>query len=77
MKNKIKQIMATVFEISPALIGDNASPETIDNWDSLRHMNLVTVLEEEFEVRFTDDQLIEMLNLDLIIFTLNDALAAK
>ena len=77
MKDKIKQIMASVFETPLEEIGDEASPETILNWDSLRHMNLVTVLEEEFSIRFTDDQITEMLNLDLVLFTVNEALSAK
>ncbi|NCI49077.1 acyl carrier protein [Sediminibacterium roseum] len=77
MKDKIKLIMASVFELSPDQIGDDASPDTILVWDSLRHMNLVTVLEEEFDIRLTDEQITEMLNLDLVVFTVNEVLAAK
>ena len=77
MKDKIKQVISTVFEISIEEVGDDASPETIVNWDSLRHMNLVTVLEEEFEIRLTDEQITELLNLDLIVLIVNEALSKK
>ena len=77
MKNKIKQLMSSVFEVRVELINDDASPETIDNWDSLRHMNLVTVLEEEFGIRLNDEQITEMMNLDLIIYIVNEILGTK
>ena len=72
MENKIKEIMAQVFNVPEASIDSLSSPDTIESWDSLRHMNLVTALEEEFNVRFTFDQISEMLNFSLIIEVLKE-----
>ncbi len=77
MKSKIKNIMASVFEVSVDDINDDSSPDTIENWDSLRHMNLITVLEEEFDIRFNDEQITEMMNFNLIIYTVNEVLGTK
>jgi acyl carrier protein len=77
MKSKIKNIMASVFEVSVDDINDESSPDTIENWDSLRHMNLITVLEEEFDIRFNDEQITEMMNFNLIIYTVNEVLGTK
>ena len=70
MKNKledrIKNIMSAVFEIPEEQIKDNSSPDTIESWDSLKHMNLIIALEEEFEVEFTDNEILEMMNYSLI-----------
>ena len=70
MKNKledrIKNIMSAVFEIPEEQIKDNSSPDTIESWDSLKHMNLIIALEEEFEVEFTDNEIYEMMNYTLI-----------
>lgn len=66
MKDKIREIMAVVFEVAPHDIADDSSPDTIDRWDSLNHMNLVTALEEELSIRFSDEEISEMLNLNLI-----------
>ena len=74
MKDKIKQIMANVFSIDVASIEDDASPDIIINWDSLNHMNFVVALEEEFDIRFTDDEIAEMLNLALIEYTIKQKL---
>ena len=35
-------------------------------WDSLAHMNLVVGLEEEFKIRFTDEEIIEIVTYPLI-----------
>ena len=72
MEEKVKQIMSSVFGVQKENITDDASPDTIENWDSLRHMNLVVALEEEFNVSFSDDQMSELLNFHLIILTLNE-----
>jgi acyl carrier protein len=69
--------MASVFEVSVDDINDESSPDTIENWDSLRHMNLITVLEEEFDIRFNDEQITEMMNFNLIIYTVNEVLGTK
>ncbi len=64
--------MAIIFDKDVNSITDDASPDNIDLWDSLHHMNLIVSLEEEFEVQFTDDELIEMMNLPLILEVLKE-----
>ena len=66
MEEKIKQIMSDIFFINISDITENSSQDTIENWDSIGNLNLVTALEEEFEINFTDDQIIEMLNFKLV-----------
>ena len=67
--------MSAVFEISIEEINDESSPDTIELWDSLKHLNLVLALEEEFNVQFTDDNLIELINLKLIKLVVTDILS--
>ncbi len=67
MENRIKEIISVVFETDLSMIDDNASPETIENWDSLKHMNLIAVLEEEFNITFTDNEILEMLSYKLVL----------
>ena len=66
MENRIKNVMAAVFEISVDEITDESSPDNVKSWDSLKHMNLILALEEEFAVTFTDDEIVEMLNYTII-----------
>ena len=66
MREKIKQIMSAVFDVPIDDIDENSSPDTIEKWDSLNHLNLVVSLEEEFSIRFSDQEILEMLDFQLI-----------
>jgi acyl carrier protein len=35
----------------------DSSPETIESWDSLQHLNLVLALEQEYSVQFTPEEI--------------------
>ncbi len=66
MKDKIKEIMAAVFEMNPADIKESDNSTTIQNWDSLNQMNLIVALEEEFGVRFEDDEIVNLVSFEAI-----------
>jgi acyl carrier protein len=68
--------MSAVFEISTGEINDESSPDTIESWDSLKHMKMVVALEEEFKVKFTDDNITELINMKLIRVVLLERLPA-
>ena len=72
MKEKVKKIMSLVFNIDVNDIHNDASPDNIANWDSLRHMSFVLALEEELNVEFTDEQITEMMNLELVLEVLRE-----
>ena len=74
IEDRIKNVMSAVFEISIEEINDESSPDTIELWDSLKHLNLVLALEEEFNVQFTDDDITELINMKLIIAVLLEKL---
>jgi len=71
-EQRLKEVLSRIFNVSLATITEEASPDTIENWDSLRHMNLVLALEEEFDVEFTDDQVVEILSYKLIKIVLQE-----
>jgi len=77
MDERIKEVMATVFDIKSEDIDENASPDSIENWDSLHYMNLVIALEEEFGVTFSEEDISNMLNYKLIKLTLSEYAAKK
>ena len=45
---------------------DDASPDTIEDWDSANHVNLVLALEAEFDVQFDTDEIGELTSLAAI-----------
>lgn len=71
---KLKEVLSAVFEVSFESITDDSSSDTIENWDSLRHLNLIIALEEEFNVVIPDEEVGNMVNFKLIELVLNDLL---
>jgi acyl carrier protein len=71
---KIKEVMSAVFEIPLESISDDSSYDNIENWDSLRHLNLILALEEEFEVSIPDEEVGNLINYKLIELIINDLL---
>lgn len=50
METKLKNILAIFFNVDVADIDENFSSNTVENWDSLKQMNLVVAIEEEFKI---------------------------
>ena len=71
---KIKEVMSAVFEIPLESISDDSSYDNIENWDSLRHLNLILALEEEFEVSIPDEEVGNLVNYKLIELIINELL---
>jgi acyl carrier protein len=72
IEERIKNVMAAVFEVPAEQINDDSSPDSIESWDSLKHMNLVVALEEEFKVQFSDYEIIEMINFPLTLVAIKE-----
>ncbi len=72
MKNRIKEVMSAVLSIPIEEISDDASPDNLDAWDSLKQMNLIIALEDEFDIELSDDQVIEMIDFECIARTLSE-----
>lgn len=70
MESKLKRLFSEVLGVPESKIQNDSSPESLEQWDSLNHMNLILALEQEFNVTFTPDEMIELLNFELIKKTL-------
>ena len=63
---RLKKVMANVFGEKSEGISEESSMDTIEKWDSLRHLNLILALEEEFEVSFDEEETINIVSYLLI-----------
>lgn len=66
IEGRLQKIMSNVFEIDIKKV-EGGTPETIENWDSLKHMNLILALEEEFEEEFNDDEIVELMSYESLL----------
>ena len=72
IKERVFKVVSNIMGVSLREVDENSSPDTLEKWDSLQHMNLILALEEEFGVQFTDSQIVDMLNVQLIIMTVEE-----
>ena len=72
MQESLFVIISQVMDVPVGEICLESSPDTIGSWDSLNHMNLVFALEEEFGVKFSDEAIVQMLDVATILNTLKD-----
>lgn len=75
IKERILQVMATVFETEVAALNENSSTDSIEAWDSLKHLTLILALEEEFAISIPDEEVGELVNYKLIEITIHEQLA--
>ena len=75
MENRIKNIMSAVFEIPASEIDGDSSVDTIKSWDSLKHMNLIIALEEEFQITIPDEEVGNLISYPLIKLILTEILS--
>ena len=71
-ETRVKNVMAAVLQVPVTQITDDASMDTIESWDSLKHMNLVLALEEEFDVSIPDDDAANITSYELIKVVIED-----
>jgi len=67
METRVKHVMSNTFGIDIEQISDDASPDSIAKWDSLKHMQLILSLEEEFCIEFSDKEVVEVVSYQKIL----------
>ena len=64
---KVRQIIADTLFMSLEEIGEDASQDSINNWDSLQQLNLVLALEQTFNVHFKPEEFAIMTSVEKIL----------
>ena len=74
VETKLREIFATVLDLPAEEVVDSLSPDTCAKWDSLHHIHLVSAIDETFSIELTFEQQIEILNFDLAVEVVREAL---
>jgi acyl carrier protein len=72
---RLKQIFAELFELDPSTIDGTTSIDNVERWDSLQHISMIVSVEQEFGVRFSEEEMAELLNYERVRATLARKLA--
>ena len=74
--NRVQEIFREVFNDDTIVINDTTNAEDIEEWDSFNHINLVSAIEEAFNIRFALGELQELKDVgDMINLMISDKLS--
>ena len=59
MEDKVLEIVSDILQVEISSISLDTSMENTPSWDSLKQMQIVIAIEEEFEVEISDEDLME------------------
>ncbi len=77
MEDRIKKVMSEVLGLDIAKINKDTSVDTVDTWDSLRQMNLIVALEDEFDFEFDEDEMTELTGFTIIVNSVSKKVACR
>jgi acyl carrier protein len=63
---RVRSVASDIFGIPTDKITAESSPETIENWDSMQHLNLVLAIEEKFGVQLGPEDIEQMKNIGAV-----------
>ncbi len=58
--DQIRMMASDLFGVPAERIRASSSPETLENWDSVQHLNLVLALEEKFGLQLSPEEIEQM-----------------
>jgi len=67
LKKKITEVLNAVLKISKTNKIENLSISNTDAWDSLKHISIIMTLEEEVNIKFTNDEIVEATSFENIL----------
>ena len=77
VEKRIKAIMAKVFKIGINDISEETSADNMDQWTSLEHVDFLVNLQKDFDIEFTDSQIVEMLSYKTVVQNVRAAITDK
>jgi acyl carrier protein len=54
----LKELIARVLDVEKEILNDESSPENIPSWDSFNGLMIVSELEDNFNVKFTIEEVL-------------------
>lgn len=64
--DRLYRTIGQVLGVPAGSLSEESSPDSLESWDSLHHLNLVMALESEFGVSLTAEDVVDMRSVALI-----------
>ena len=69
---RIKYVMSCVFGVDVDTLTEESSQDNVEGWDSIKHLDLIVSLEEEFGVSIPIEEVGNLTNFKYIKLTLEE-----
>ena len=60
MGKNLEELLAELLQISVTKVTADLTMKDLDVWDSLKHMEVIAALEQQFELQFSFDEIVTM-----------------
>lgn len=60
MGTNLEELLAELLQIPVTKVTADLAMKDLDVWDSLKHMELIAALEQQFELQFTFEEIVSM-----------------
>jgi len=67
LENQLLQTIAEILDLPSRRLALSSSAHTMEEWDSLAHLNIVLGVEEAFSVRFAPERIPELASIEAIL----------
>ena len=64
---KVNEIFVDAFDKKDLVISFDTTSSDVEGWDSLMQMNLIEMIEDEFNMRFDMEEVLKMANVGAMI----------
>jgi acyl carrier protein len=69
---RLQRLLADLFALSEGEVTLATSAETLSAWDSLKHLQLMLMLEEEFQVQISPETMEQLTSVERIVVWLEE-----
>lgn len=67
MEKKVKEIIARVLQVPVEEVENDTEIGELDEWDSMHNLTIFMEIQKEFNIKITQDMLMDLENVDDII----------
>jgi len=75
ISERCQQVFARVMEVDASTVTHESSPDNIENWDSLSHVQLILELEKDFSISIAPDEGIDYENFGMVVASIQGKLS--
>jgi acyl carrier protein len=67
MTDRVYEVVASILRVPRESLGPDSSPDTLPQWDSLKHLQIILALEEALGIQLSVEEIEAMQSVGVIL----------